>query len=423
MKITQFDDKYNINLGIGGTTLVSASGSNGGFGGDVTGTWGDLSVVGLRQQISIGSNLVPVNLGDVLTIVSTGATPTAVFAAASNSLTTDTIVTVTAGATQTIDFSLGTIWDITLTANCTFTITNPPASGIAGILLLIIRQGGSGSYTVTWPATVYWDNGAGLTGGSPPTLHTAVGARDVITVITEDGGASYGGSEGAVGGSSLSFGSNSMAVGATNQAGTSGTYVGSDHRHFGLHSISSSSSNTLWRPTINLRAGANVGLTATDSDGDGNLDTVTITSTGTGGGGGGSSSGAILGVTKYIRGTDGAIASTGSGTLVDVDATNATVTFTAPASGNVLVRWEAFIASDATHYAMIGLRESTTIIAGPDLAWNATAAGARVGSTFYVTGISAGSHTYKAAIATSGGSSSVNGGPLFGSLIMTVTAV
>ena len=200
MKITQFDDKYNINLGIGGTTLVSASGSNGGFGGDVTGTWGDLSVVGLRQQVSIGSNLVPVNLGDVLTIVSTGATPTAVFAAASNSLTTDTIVTVTAGATQTIDFSLGTIWDITLTANCVLTISNPPASGIAGILLLIIRQGGTGSYTVTWPASVQWDDGSGLSGGSPPTLHTAVGARNVITVITEDGGTTYGGNEDSSGG-------------------------------------------------------------------------------------------------------------------------------------------------------------------------------------------------------------------------------
>lgn len=96
------------------------------------------------------------------------------------------------------------------------------------------------------------------------------------------------------GGSSASAGSNSMAVGATNQAGVAGTFSPSDHRHMGLHSITSSSSNTLQRPTVNFRAGTNVGLTATDTDGDGTLDTITIHSTGAaagGGGGGGGSSG------------------------------------------------------------------------------------------------------------------------------------
>lgn len=106
------------------------------------------------------------------------------------------------------------------------------------------------------------------------------------------------------GGSSASAGSNSMAVGATNQAGVAATFSPSDHRHMGLHSITSSSSNTLQRPTVNFRAGTNVGLTATDTDGDGTLDTITIHSTGAAAGGGGGSSGYDLD-TYSIDGTYG----------------------------------------------------------------------------------------------------------------------
>ena len=194
MKITQFDPLYPTNLGTGGTTIVASTGSNGGFGGDVVGTWGDLTVVGLSQQISLASNLTPNSIGDVLTIISTGSTPVARFAAASNSLTSDTVVVVaSSGAAVDIDFSLGYTWDITLDANCTFTISNPPASGIIGLLLVILRQGGVGGFTVTWPASVQWPDTDGTDGGPAPTLWTVVGARDVVTLITEDGGTTYGG--------------------------------------------------------------------------------------------------------------------------------------------------------------------------------------------------------------------------------------
>lgn len=94
---------------------------------------------------------------------------------------------------------------------------------------------------------------------------------------------------------SASAGSNSMSVGATNQAGVAATFSPSDHRHLGIHTVTSSSSNTLQRPTINIRAGTNVGVTATDTDGDGTLDTITIHSSGAGGGGGGGISHTYLG--------------------------------------------------------------------------------------------------------------------------------
>lgn len=60
----------------------------------------------------------------------------------------------------------------TLTAGVTFTFSD----GISGATYkLKLTQGGSGSYTVTWPASVKW------AGGSAPTLSTSVGAVDIVT--------------------------------------------------------------------------------------------------------------------------------------------------------------------------------------------------------------------------------------------------
>ena len=61
------------------------------------------------------------------------------------------------------------------------------------MLLVILRQGGVGSFTVTWPASVQWPDTDGTDGGAAPTLWTVVGARDVVTLVTEDGGTTYGG--------------------------------------------------------------------------------------------------------------------------------------------------------------------------------------------------------------------------------------
>lgn len=100
-----------------------------------------------------------------------------------------------AGATATLDCSLANIFDLTLTANCTISITNPPAAGVSGQITVILRQGGTGSYTVTWPASVAWqDPLTGLTGGSAPVLFTAVGAENVVDLSTLDGGVTWGGS-------------------------------------------------------------------------------------------------------------------------------------------------------------------------------------------------------------------------------------
>lgn len=88
------------------------------------------------------------------------------------------------------------------------------------------------------------------------------------------------------GAATLSAGSNSTRVREVSTAGASSTlWSPYDHAHDGIGTITASSSNTLQRGTVNLRAGSNIVFGLTDSDGDGELDTVTIAGAAAGGGG------------------------------------------------------------------------------------------------------------------------------------------
>jgi len=93
----------------------------------------------------------------------------------------------TSGAAATIDLENGNFYKITLTANCTLTFSNPPASGTAGSFTLFLVQDGTGSRTVTWPGTVDW------AAATAPTLTTTAAAVDVLTFITLDGGTIWNG--------------------------------------------------------------------------------------------------------------------------------------------------------------------------------------------------------------------------------------
>jgi len=104
---------------------------------------------------------------------------------------------------------------------------------------------------------------------------------------------------------------------------------------------------------------------------------------------------------------------TGGTSLADVDATNAAVTFTAPASSNVLVRLSASAGSSVTASAYMswGLREGSSDIAGAvgeSIADRTPATAAQapyraLSMVFVLVGISAGSHTYKWSHACSSG--------------------
>jgi len=123
----------------------------------------------------------------------------------------------------------------------------------------------------------------------------------------------------------------------------------------------------------------------------------------------GGGTGGLLGFKFYATTTT---ANTTSGTLADADATNLAVAFNAPASGNVLVRLTGVARQPASvgvgARAYWGLRESTTIIAGPQfMLYAETSPGGAVlrttSAAFYITGLTpASSHTYKWAIAGDG---------------------
>lgn len=89
------------------------------------------------------------------------------------------------GSSLTLDVSStsGSIKTITLTANCTFTLTGA-TSGTVATLELILTQDGTGSRAVTWPGSVKWAGGA-------PTLSTAAGSVDRIVVTTYNGGTTW----------------------------------------------------------------------------------------------------------------------------------------------------------------------------------------------------------------------------------------
>ena len=85
------------------------------------------------------------------------------------------------GSADTIDWNSAQKQRSTLTANCTYTFT-APTSGVGNFLLKLV-QGGAGSFTATWPATVKWP------GGSAPTLSTTPGDIDILSFYYD--GTSY----------------------------------------------------------------------------------------------------------------------------------------------------------------------------------------------------------------------------------------
>lgn len=100
----------------------------------------------------------------------------------------ETRIQANTGTAYAINLSTGNVFELTLTGNCTFTFTNPPASGKTGSFTLILKQDATGSRTRTWPASVKWP------GGVAPTLSTTANRVDILTFFTLDGGTTWYGS-------------------------------------------------------------------------------------------------------------------------------------------------------------------------------------------------------------------------------------
>jgi hypothetical protein len=86
------------------------------------------------------------------------------------------------GATQNLDLSTSNIFDVTLGNDVTFTFTNPPSSGTAINVTVIVRQpAASAGKLATFTNAKYTD-------GTAPILSTGVNEIDVLTFFTINGG-------------------------------------------------------------------------------------------------------------------------------------------------------------------------------------------------------------------------------------------
>lgn len=87
-------------------------------------------------------------------------------------------------AVAVYDLETGNSFTTTLTEDITtVTLSNPPASGTMGEIIIKFIQDGTGSWTVTWPASVQWQGGTG-----PTITTTATTGTDLVTLKTFDGG-------------------------------------------------------------------------------------------------------------------------------------------------------------------------------------------------------------------------------------------
>jgi len=90
---------------------------------------------------------------------------------------TEETVTANTSTAYTIDLANGSVQILTLTGNCTFTF--PTATAGKGFTLLL-KQDGTGSRTVTWPASVKWP------ASTAPTI-TATASKGDKYVFVGDG--------------------------------------------------------------------------------------------------------------------------------------------------------------------------------------------------------------------------------------------
>lgn len=78
------------------------------------------------------------------------------------------------GTALTIDWVNGNLQRCRLTGNCTFTFSNPV---VGASYFLEVLQDGTGGRTVTWPATVKWDN------STTPTSTTTANRKDCFVFV------------------------------------------------------------------------------------------------------------------------------------------------------------------------------------------------------------------------------------------------
>lgn len=94
------------------------------------------------------------------------------------------VLPVIVGGALALDVALGTYFRIALNANCVISVANVPAAGrVVGLTLIFTADGTL--RTITWPTGTVWAIGV------PPTMTSTSGKRDIVTLITDDGGVTW----------------------------------------------------------------------------------------------------------------------------------------------------------------------------------------------------------------------------------------
>jgi hypothetical protein len=95
---------------------------------------------------------------------------------------TEETATANTSTAYTIDLANGSVQILTLTGNCTFTF---PTAAAGKSFIMLLKQDGTGSRTVTWPSAVKWP------GGTAPTITSTASKLDKY-IFTSDGTNWYG---------------------------------------------------------------------------------------------------------------------------------------------------------------------------------------------------------------------------------------
>jgi hypothetical protein len=156
-------------------------------GGD-DGTWGTI----LNQYLQVEHDTDGTHLVDYLplaggTLAGTVDVNNNVLSQAEMKDYSETVITANSTSTYAVNLATGNVFELTLTATCTITFTNPPASGKSGSVTLILTQDGVGGRTISWPASVKWP------GGIAPTLSVSSASVDIIQLVTTNAGTTWRG--------------------------------------------------------------------------------------------------------------------------------------------------------------------------------------------------------------------------------------
>lgn len=88
----------------------------------------------------------------------------------------ETFITANTGTAYTVANTAGSIMNLTLTGNCTFTF---PTAASGGQFTLLLAQDATGARTAAWPTTVRWP------GGTAPTITGTASRTDVISFVSD----------------------------------------------------------------------------------------------------------------------------------------------------------------------------------------------------------------------------------------------